>query len=400
MTTVSISKAEGVSKGTFWEAAFLISGTCIGGGMLVMPVQAAEAGFVLSAFALLICYLFMTFTGLLLVEATLWVRNETHFSSLSRILVGNGTKLLALLVYLFMNYASLVAYTAGGAQLIQEWLPIFNYPFACLLFSGAFSLIVYVGAKFVGRMNGLLFIIMAMGYCALVGCGIGSIQGDFLAFRPAYRASIGILSMILATFSYQMVVPSICSYLRYDVKQLKRAVILGTTFPCVIYLVWLMIVHGIVPLEGLKQARANGTSAASQLGGSFNHWSLMAISNGFAFLAMTTSYLGLSLALFDFLKDCFGELSVNMSRFFIVLFTFIPTLIISIFFDKALLQCLDISGGYGDTLLSGLIPITMVWLGRYKKGFTSEFKVPGGKLALCSAAAFFFGILLLQFYPT
>src|SRR5262245_26667770 len=106
------------AKGSLWAATCLVSGTCIGGGMLAMPVQTAEIGFGFSLFGLFSCWMFMTFTGLCLVEATLWVKNETHFTSLTRILAGNWLKIVAAIVYLFMNYASLVAYTAGGAALI------------------------------------------------------------------------------------------------------------------------------------------------------------------------------------------------------------------------------------------------------------------------------------------
>ena len=108
-----------IEKSNFWISTFLVSGTCIGGGMLAMPIQVAEAGFFLTLLNLFICWVFMTFTGLLLVEATLWLKNETHFASLSRFLVGNWLKFIALAVYLFMNYASLIAYTASGASLIH-----------------------------------------------------------------------------------------------------------------------------------------------------------------------------------------------------------------------------------------------------------------------------------------
>ena len=83
--------------------------------MLAMPIQTAEAGFFPSFLAVLCSWVFMCFTGLLLVEATLWVKEGAHFSTLATALLGKTGRSISLVVYLFMNYTSLVAYTAGGA---------------------------------------------------------------------------------------------------------------------------------------------------------------------------------------------------------------------------------------------------------------------------------------------
>ena len=197
-----------------------------------------------------------------------------------------------------------------------------------------------------------------------------------------------------------MVVPSICLQLNYDPVKLKKAIILGTTIPFVVYTFWLFIIHGVVPQEGengLLNALDRGASATEPLRAQFGHWSLTYLSDFFAFFAIITSYLGLSLALFYFLKDCFQEVKISMTKNAIILASIVPTLLLAMMFPKALVQCLDISGGYGDTILSGLIPIAMVWMGRYRKKLTGEFSVPGGKLGLIAAAAFYLFIFALQF---
>ncbi len=395
------------AQGTFWAATCLISGTCIGGGMLAMPVQTAEIGFGHSFIGLFTCWIFMTFTGLCLMEATLWIKNETHFPSLSRILIGNWVKVLAVIVYLFMNYASLVAYTAGGATLIQVWSQsllnmTLSYEISCILFTLIFGSAVYLGAQFMGRLNFWFMLALGLCYFALVGISLNYVKAENLAWRSHWVESLGAFSMILATFSYQMVVPSVCSYLNYDAVKLKKAIILGTTIPFVIYSLWVFVVHGVVPLEGencLREAWIHGHCAASPLHKQLNHWFITAFADTFAFLAIVTSYLGLSMALFHFLKDCLKEVNVNMGRNLIIFLTVFPALVLGILFPRALLQFLDLSGGYGDTILSGMIPIALVWVGRYNKKLESAYRVPGGKIALIAAGLFFFGILLLQFVP-
>lgn len=392
-------------KSTFWAVTLLVSGSCIGGGMLALPVQTANAGFMMSFFGIIVSWLFMTYTGLLLVEATLWVKNETHFGSLSRIIIGNKTKILALIVYIFMNYASLVAYTAGGANLIGHQISIhfgidLSYELCCVLFTFIFGSMLWLGAHLIGNINSLFMVGLILTYFGLIGLGINHINPSYLGFLPPLSEGLGIFSMILATFSYQMVVPSLCLQLDYDAKLLKKAVIFGTTIPFVAYSVWVCLIHGVVPLEGtngLLEAYSRGASATEPLRMQFDHWALTGLSDFFAFFALVTSYLGLSVALFYFLKDCFKELHVRMSKNTIILTTIIPTMLLAILFPNALITCLDLSGGLGDTILSGLIPIALVWMGRYKRGFKGEYTVPGGKAALIFTSVFYVLILFKQF---
>jgi tyrosine-specific transport protein len=397
----AIAQTASTSKQNFWAMTLLVSGSCIGGGMLALPVQTAYAGFGISFISLAICWAFMTYTGLLLVEATIWVKNEAHFSSLSRILVGKSVKYAALLIYLFMNYASLIAYTAGGAALIghqiEQTLGLhFGYETCCILFTLLFGSMLWLGAQTIGSINFVLMGGLIGTYVCLLAFGGGHIEWTNLAFRPTWNEGAGILSIMLATYSYQMIVPSLCSQMNYDASQLKKAIVVGTTIPFIAYSLWIAVIHGVVPLESLISALDRGASATEPLGMHFSHWSLTLLSDGFAFFALTTSYLGLSLALFYFLKDCFNEFNVSMSRSFIILTSIIPTLFLAILFPNALITCLDLSGGFGDTLLSGLIPISMVWMGRYRKKLTGEFTVPGGKPALILAGLFYLFIFFKQ----
>jgi tyrosine-specific transport protein len=395
------------TKGTFWAGTCLISGTCIGGGMLAMPVQTAEIGFCHSFLGLFICWAFMTFTGLCLMEATLWIKNETHFSSLTRILIGNWLKVIAIIVYLFMNYASLVAYTAGGAILIQTWAKTFldltiSYEICCIIYTLIFGSAVALGAQFLGRVNFWFMVSLGLCYLGLVGIGSNYINSENLSWRSNFVESLGTFSMILATFSYQMVVPSVCSFMNYDTARLRKIILFGTTIPFIIYSIWILVIHGAVALEGvdgLRVAWENGHSATAPLHKQINHWMVTVLADAFALFAVVTSYFGLSMALFHFLNDCFNEMKINMNRNAVIFLTVFPALVLGILFPRALLQFLDLSGGYGDTILSGMIPVALVWVGRYNKKFESVYKAPGGKIALIAAACFFFGIFLLQIVP-
>jgi tyrosine-specific transport protein len=396
-------------KKSYWTASMLVSGACIGGGMLAMPIQTAEAGFFVSFFMLVVCWIFMAFTGLLLVESTLWFKENAHFSSLAMGLLGRWGRAMSLGIYLFMNYASLVAYTAGGAALIDSWFyHVFHislgYTCSCVLFTLIFGSIVYLGSLLIGKINSLLMMAMILAYLSLVSSGAADININHLTMQASWRQGLFSVPLILAAYSYQMIVPSLCSYLNYDLKALKKSILIGTTLPFLVYATWLFVIHGAIPFEGadgLKAALIRGSSATEPLKAHFKTPFLALLADSFAFFALVTSYLSLSLALFDFIRDLFKSFmphEKNPNQFNknkILILSLVPSLLLAISYPRALLEFLDLSGGFGDVFLSGLIPISMVWVGRYRKKMQNTYETPGGKSALLLAGSFAILIFML-----
>lgn len=394
------AEASGLS---IWKGAMLVSGTCIGGGMLAMPIQTADAGFLMSLLVLASSWIFMTFTGLLLIEATLWIKNQTHFSSLAQILLGTPGRILSLAVYLFMNTTSLVAYTSGGAQLFGHFLSLLGvslgYKTCCTLFTLIFGGILSLGLLLIGKINNWLVLLMGAIYCYMTFLGISNLHPDYLEFRPAYVAGLFSYPLIFAAFSHQMIVPSLCSYLRYDAGKLKKALLIGTSIPFAVYTLWLLVIHGLIPYEGengLHMAFVNNSLIVEPFRAHFTQGLLFAMIDVFALLALATSYMGLSMALFDFVRDIFKGAGKYPSRNTIILISILPCLFLAMHFQKALLDFLDISGGFGDALLSGIIPVAMVWIGRYRKHFETDYQVAGGKPALIAAGSFAIVIFIVQ----
>jgi tyrosine-specific transport protein len=394
MTT--LTQSDSLSQKSHWSASLLVAGTCIGGGILAMPVQTAQAGFFPSFLSLLICWIFMTFTSLLLVESTLWMKNNTHFSSLTNAILGRWGKFLSLSIYLFMNYASLIAYTAGGAALISEWMQYWtginiSYDQSCVLFTLIFGAIVCLGTAFVGKINSYLMIGMIFFYLILIGKGLPMMQFELLSRPAPILAGISSIPLILAAFSHQMIIPTLCSYMNYDHASLRKSILIGTSIPFAAYGLWLLMIHGMVPFEGkngLEETLLANASITVPLKAYFNGTFLKVFTDGFAFLAIATSYMGLSIALFDFIRDFFKGMSLHLTQTMVTVLSIGPSLLLAIFYPNALIDCLEISGGFGDALLSGLIPVCLVWVGRYKLGLSGEYRLSGGKAALLTAGSF------------
>ena len=102
----------------------------------------------------------------------------------------------------------------------------------------------------------------------------------------------------------------------------------------------------------------------------------------FAFLAIVTSFLAVALSLIDFLADGLHlPAHKKRNRFFLLLLTLLPPLFFGIRNPHLFLKGLQLAGGIGAMILYGVLPVWMVWRGRYhlgKKGTrTSSYRQRG-----------------------
>lgn len=388
------------------SAVFLVAGTCIGGGMLALPIATGISGFLPSLVVMAICWFTMTMTALLLMEVSLWLEEGAHVITMTSKILGPWGKRLAWVLYLFICYASLVAYAAGGgAQMASACdhycqIPI-SKDWGALLFTLFFTGVIFVGNWFVGRINTLLFGAMILAYFALVGTGFSEVKPALL-LHQYWPTSLIAVPLLLTAFSFQTMVPSLTPYLKRNVKALRMAIIGGTLVAMMIYLVWQWIILGIVPVEGengLAQALAQGDMPATEFLRQHvtGKW-VSIIAEFFAYFAIATSFLGIAMGLFDFLADGLKIKKDTMGKLIIGLLIVIPTLIIATRFERVFMTAMDASGGIGDSILNGIIPVLMVWKGRYLLGYSSDFKVPGGKVLLIALGSFFVLSLSIEIF--
>lgn len=387
------------------SAIFLVAGTCIGGGMLALPVATGVSGFFPSIIMMILCWLAMTATALLLLEVSMWMEEGVHMISMTSRILGAPGKMVSWCLYLFICYASLVAYTAGGG--VQVALAARDYfgwtihkDWGATLFILIFGGVVYLGSQVVGRVNAILFMGMVAAYVALVGMGIPEVKNEFL-LNYQWSGSLMAIPLLLTAFSFQTMVPSLTPYLKRNIKALRLAVMGGTAIAFLIYAIWQWLILGIVPVDG-----PNGLAEALRLGEPATqflrehvegHW-ISSIAEYFAFFAIITSFLGIAFGLYDFLADGLKIEKKGKGKVILGALIVIPTLIFATQFERAFLVALETSGGFGDSILNGLIPVMMVWIGRYhlKIGKDETYGVRGGKPVLVLIFAFFLFTLLLE----
>ena len=113
---------------------------------------------------------------------------------------------------------------------------------------------------------------------------------------------------------------------------------------------------------------------------------------------MTTSFLGVSLGLFDFLADGFKRKDDRFGRFQTTLLTFIPPLAFALFFPSGFILALEYSALFA-IILEIFLPSLMV----YKLRRSSTLKSPYRFFMNSTVAAIFFiliGIALIGIIVT
>lgn len=374
-------------SGHLIRGILLVAGTSIGGGMLALPVLTSQVGFLPSLVIYLLTWLFMMCTGLLFLEIALWMGKDANIVSMAERTLGKWGKITAWSLYLFLFYCLTLAYIVGSGDLLTDLmegsvnLPEWQGQILFLLLFGPF---VYAGAHLVGRFNLFLMLGLGISYLIFVVLGFPYVRKELLSFSEWSKAWTA-LPITFTAFAYQGIIPTLVNYMKRDVRETRLAIIIGSFLPFITYAIWQWLILGIVPIDGpnsLNEAIQEGNNAVHPLKNVLNISSLYIVGQYFAFFALLTSFFGVSLGLLDFWADALQVKKTEWTKFWLCLLVFIPPLGIAFIHPNLFLIALDYAGGFGCALLLGLMPVLMVWSGRYRIGLRGPYSVPGGRVLL------------------
>ncbi|HEV8052049.1 MAG TPA: aromatic amino acid transport family protein [Parachlamydiaceae bacterium] len=386
--------------GNLIRGTLLIAGTSIGGGMLALPVLTSQVGFFPSIAIYFMCWLFMMSTGLLFLEVSLWMGKGANIISMAEYTLGKWGKVAAWCLYLFLFYCLTLAYIVGAGNLVAEAMngTVTDWQ-AQVLFLLIFAPFVYAGAHLVGRFNVFLMLGLGVSYLIFVFLGFPHVRTDLLLATNWSKAWTA-LPITFTAFAYQGTIPTLVEYMKRDVKHTRLAIIIGSFLPLIAYTIWQGLILGIVPLEGpnsLDEAIQAGQNAVQPLKNILDISSVYIVGQYFAFFALLTSFFGVTLGLLDFWADGLKVKKTQWSKFWLCLLIFVPPLLFAFVYPHVFLMALDYAGGFGCALLLGLMPVLMVWSGRYRMGLKGEYTVWGGRMLLSALISFVLIELVCQF---
>ncbi|KKM64899.1 hypothetical protein LCGC14_1496710 [marine sediment metagenome] len=287
-------------------STLLISGCCIGAGILGLPLVSFSSGFFLSLIPLIISWSYMYLSGLMLLEIYIGEKKNINLTGLLKKTLGDRGKIIGAGLFLFLFYSILTAYLNASSIIIQDSIKsIFKIDISqtfTLIINGLllFFIILFKTRK-IDFINRFLVFIMFFFYLCLVG--LGSFQVNLENFITSHNVNTIIYAMpvFIVSFGYQNLIPTISHYLNYDIKSIKSAIFRGTILSLIVYLIWNFIILGMISNKSLSMTESN-TIFITRL---FKYSSpmIMFLINNFAFFAIITSLLTVSLSFVNFLSD-------------------------------------------------------------------------------------------------
>lgn len=379
-----------MSNSKFIGGILLIVGTSIGGGMLALPVSTAEVGFTNSIFFLVMCWLIMTIGALLILEVNLRLPAGSNMVSMAKSTLGLPGQIVAWIAYLLLLYTLLSAYISGGSDVMNGLLQKIdiNLPSwsTTLLFTSIFSLIVYGGIRAVDYVNrGLMFGKLGV-YILLVIIISPHINPSFLNGGSS-KAITGSLMILVTSFGFASIVPSLREYFQDDTATLRKVILLGSLVPLICYIIWDAVIMGVVERDGTAGLMAlmssdHATSGLTDaLSGVVHSQWITGFFGFFTSICMITAFLGVSIGLFDFLADGLSLKKNGLQGKSTLLLTFGPPLAVVLINPGIYIHAFSYAGICCVVLLL-LLPSAMTWRARKIDSSASLQIVPGGNITL------------------
>lgn len=377
-------------------STLLVIGTTIGAGMLALPMVSARSGFISASIALIAIWAIMTISGLFILEVNLaFPEYRNSLGTMAGTILGCPGKVLMWVCTLLILYALTAAYVAGSASLLESmfmqyfqikvpnWINVVIY---VLVMGG----LVFWSTRAVDYCNRIF--LSLKGICLVIvlililpHVNIAMLITDSHLHSPKYLWAI--LPILITSFGFHTVIPSITNYVGAKARELKIIIWVGTVTALLVYLFWLFASLGVVPLSGqygFTELAKNHNSVGKlmeNVSALLQNKYITTFINGFANFAMTTSFLGVTLSLFDFLADGFNRPNTHYGRAQTAALTFVPPVIFTLFFPEGFVLALKYSGFF-ITILLIILPGLMVYKLRKSNALKSSYRVFGGNVTI------------------
>ena len=332
----------------------IISGTAIGAGMFSLPVVSAGMWFGWSLLLLLFTWFCMFHSAMMILEANLNFPEGSSFDTFVRDLLGPRWNALTGLTLAFVLYILTYAYISGGGSIINQTLANtlgFTPPRAVsgLVFALGLAFIVWFSTGLVGRITAVLIGGMIITFALSIGGLAVRVQlpvllHSELAYAPFLLAAI---PYYLTSFGFHGNVPSLMKYYGKDPLTIRKCLLYGSLLSLLVYTLWQMVTMGNISRAQFKPIIASGGNIGdlvAALNAIVQSEHLASMMSAFANMAVVTSFLGVTLGLFDYIADKFGFDNSRSGRFKTALVTFLPPTVGGLFFPNGFLYAIGLAG--------------------------------------------------------
>ncbi|ULJ62060.1 aromatic amino acid transporter [Wielerella bovis] len=371
---------------SLFGGAMIIAGTIVGAGMLANPTATSGVWFIGSLLVLLYTWFSMLTSGLMILEVNTHYPSGASFDTLVRDLLGQGWNIVNGVAVAFVLYLLTYAYIFVGGNLTANALGGQALWVGQIVFFLIFAGCVWWSAKAVDRLTSVLIGGMVLTFIWATGGLLSHAQLPVLldSVAPAdtkYWIYAGTaLPVCLASFGFHGNVSSLYKYFEGNAPKVARSLWIGTLIAFAIYILWQIAIHGNLPRSAFApviQADGDVGVLIAELSKFLSTGSMGKILSFFSYMAIVSSFLGVTLGLFDYLSDLFGFDNSRAGRTKAAAITFLPPLIACLLYPLGFVAVIGYVG-LAAAVWTGLVPALLLHASRKKHGMGKGYRVYGG----------------------
>lgn len=351
-----------------FSMSFMIVGTCIGVGILGLPLQTGKAGFIISIIGLSLCWFLMASTGWIMIYRL--INGNSVITDMAQVYdrdLGGWAKHLNSLGYILTFYGLIVAHLCGAAMIVITIVPgLRDVPNIMQIITVVYfvltTYVVLCGMKTVSKFNVFFALMLFFLFFMMVFKVIPHVSSEHLTHFNLKELPLE-LPILVTALGFQPVLPSICTHCKekgVGKKGLISIYAIGTGFIFFVNFIWLFAVIGTLPLTSpdhvsLIDAFNQGLPATVPLAKVIGSNIITFLSMFFSFFVITTSYFGLGIGFLNYMKDLSSKY-VKRNIFTDFMITFFIPLLVALIYPNAFLKMLDFVGGFGVVIIFGFLP--------------------------------------------
>ena len=380
-----------VKTPSLFGGAMIIAGTVIGAGMLANPTATSGVWFTGSLIVLLYTWFSMLSSGLMILEVNTHYPHGASFDTMVKDLLGPIWNVINGIAVAFVLYLLTYAYIFVGGDLTAKGLgSTFGVKIPLTVGQLAFFLIfatcVWASARLVDRFTSILIGGMVLTFIWATGGLIAEAKLPVLfdtqapSGTPYWIYISAALPVCLASFGFHGNVSSLLKYFKGDAPKVAKSIWAGTLVALVIYVLWQVAIQGNLPrnefapviaAEGQVSVLIETLSKFAQTG------SMDKVLTLFSYMAIATSFLGVTLGLFDYIADIFKWNDSVSGRTKTAALTFLPPLVSCLLFPTGFVTAIGYVGLVA-TVWTCFLPSLLLLRSRQKFGKGKNYTVYGG----------------------
>lgn len=385
-------------------AIMMVAGTCIGSGMIALPMVLVKLGLIPSLVLMLVIWAVVYYTSLISLELNLQARHGLSLGALGKYFSGRGAEIIGTVSIKLLSYALLAVYIYGGASVLKNLINSNKSMFYIESWYAVIAaLVLLLPIKLVDHVNRVLFIgLILVGGILIVGLSSMITFTDLPLVAKSYsNVSIwyAIVPVVFTSFGFQVIFHTLTNYCNKNIIVLKKAFFWGSLIPAIVYIAWtfsvLIVVHHESPAfyEQMISGNVEVGDLIKELSTIAKWQSVQLLVWWISLLAIVTSVIGVGVGLCDSLSAMLETKIPNLMlrKIIAAIITILPAYIVAILVPNAFIAVLGFAGMI-LVIIAILLPIYLLLKAKIKN---QDYRYPELRvkpLVITSAIA---GILIM-----